>query len=47
MTSNNLIIMIGAYMIILKTIFVTVFAGFLFLIVRFADEYFRPYKRRD
>jgi len=32
-------------MIILKTIFVALSAGFLFLIVRFTDEYFRPYKR--
>lgn len=32
---------------VFKFIAVAVFAGLAFLIARFTDEYFRPYKRRD
>lgn len=31
----------------IKFILVALSAGLFYLIVRFADEYFRPYKRRD
>jgi len=34
-------------MLILKAIAIAVSAGLLFLIARFTDEYFHPYKRRD
>jgi len=32
---------------VIKFIAVTLFAGLFFLIAKFTDEYFRPYKRRD
>jgi len=38
---------VGAHMFILKAIVFAVSAGLLLLIARFADEYFRPYKRKD
>lgn len=33
--------------IAIKFVFVVISAGLFYLIARFADEYFHPYKRRD
>lgn len=33
--------------LLLKTIVGVLIAGILYLIARFTDEYFRPYKRKD
>jgi len=32
---------------LIKVIVIAVFGGLLYLIARFADEYFRPYKRKN
>ena len=32
---------------VLKVIAIALFTGFAFLIAKFTDEYFRPYKRKD